>query len=229
MATSKPSKLRQQLAHEAARFLRERPGLRHSDAKRLAAERLSVSEVLSRDVPSDAEVVYQLQELESAAKGPDWKRRFVRYAELLRPLADVCQDPIRHPEGDALYHSLQVFSLAYDCLPYDEEFLTAALLHDVGKAIERRDHVAAGSRALEGLVSSRTLWLIENLQVAQDLARGTLGMRARRRLQASPDFDEVTLLAKCDREGRIRGVAVPDIEDAIEKLAMLSQSDESHE
>ena len=39
------------------------------------------------------------------------------------------------PEGDALYHSLQVFALASDRLPYDEEFLTAALLHDVGKAI----------------------------------------------------------------------------------------------
>ena len=41
-----------------------------------------------------------------------------------------------HPEGDALYHSLQVFDLACEESPYDEDFLLAALLHDVGKAMK---------------------------------------------------------------------------------------------
>jgi len=55
------------------------------------------------------------------------------YDLLLRPLERVKQSPKYHPEGDALYHSLQVFELARRERPYDEEFIVAALLHDVGK------------------------------------------------------------------------------------------------
>ena len=66
------------------------------------------------------------------------------WALTLLPLENVKESPKYHPEGDALYHSLQVFDLACDALPYDEEFLLAALLHDVGKGIDRSDHVLAG-------------------------------------------------------------------------------------
>jgi HD superfamily phosphodiesterase len=62
----------------------------------------------------------------------------------------VKQNPVYHPEGDALYHSLQVFELARQQVPWDEEFLLAALLHDVGKAIDPADHVAAGDRGIGG-------------------------------------------------------------------------------
>src|SRR6516162_2816827 len=55
------------------------------------------------------------------------------YRMLLLPLENVKGSPKYHPEGDVLYHSLQVFELARDRRPYDEEFLLAALLHDVGK------------------------------------------------------------------------------------------------
>ena len=63
--------------------------------------------------------------------------RFQVFYSLLLPLENVKQNPTYHPEGDALYHSLQVYDLACDQLPYDEEFLLAALLHDVGKGIDR--------------------------------------------------------------------------------------------
>ena len=74
--------------------------------------------------------------------------RFQVYEALLLPLENVRQHRKYHPEGDALYHSLQVFDIARDDLPYDEEFLLAALLHDVGKAIDPQNHVAAGLEAL---------------------------------------------------------------------------------
>ena len=88
--------------------------------------------------------------------------RFQIYEMLLLPLEQVKENPAYHPEGDALYHSLQVFELARAELPYDEEFLLAALLHDVGKAIDRREHVAAALESLEGFITPRTAWLIEH-------------------------------------------------------------------
>jgi hypothetical protein len=179
-----------------------------------------------RDLPSDAEVGEQLRSLTKAFVPLDWENRFEIYAELLHPLANVKQDPQAHPEGDALYHSLQVFQLAAEQIPYDEEFLTAALLHDVGKAIDRRDHHAATLSALDGIVTERTLWLIENMPVAQALIKGTLGIRARNRLEADDDFEEITLLANFDLAGRKRGIVVPDVEDAIQVLRELSCSDD---
>jgi hypothetical protein len=149
--------------------------------------------------------------------------RFQIYEMLLLPLENVKEDPKYHPEGDALYHSLQVFELARKELPYDEEFLLAALLHDVGKAIDPQDHVYAGLTALADHVTPRTAWLIEHHRQAQDLLDGSLGARARRRLMGSEDYAELRLLARCDREGRRRGVEVPDLAEALECLRELSQ------
>jgi hypothetical protein len=149
--------------------------------------------------------------------------RFQIYQMLLVPLEMVKQNPEWHPEGDALYHSLQVFDLARDELPYDEEFQLAALLHDVGKAIDPCDHVAAALESLNGYITPRTAWLIEHHMEAGALRDGTLGARARRRLEAHEDFDELMLLCDCDRRGRQRGVEAPDVEDALEHLRELAR------
>lgn len=149
--------------------------------------------------------------------------RFQIYQMLLLPLEGVKQNPKWHPEGDALYHSLQVFDLARDALPYDEEFQLAALLHDVGKAIDPRDHIAAGLEALEGTITQRTAWLIEHHSDARLLREGTLGTRARRRLEASDDFETLMLLCDCDLQGRQKGVEVPEVEEALEHLRELAK------
>lgn len=149
--------------------------------------------------------------------------RFRVYESLLLPLEKVKEDPRYHPEGDVLYHSLQVFECAREESPYDEEFLLAALLHDVGKAIDPKDHVKAGLEALEGLITERTAWLIEHHMEAQGILDGSIGARARRRLEASEDFDTLILLAKCDRAGRRVGVKVPDLEEVFEYLRSLER------
>jgi hypothetical protein len=150
--------------------------------------------------------------------------RFQIYEMLLLPLEHVKQSPKWHPEGDALYHSLQVFDLACEALPYDEEFQLAALLHDVGKAIDPHDHVAAGLEALEGYITPRTAWLIEHHMEAHALREGTLGHRARLRLQANESFDELMLLDQCDRKGRQRGVETSELNEAIEHLRELART-----
>jgi hypothetical protein len=148
--------------------------------------------------------------------------RFQLFESLLLPLENV-KGPLKyHPEGDALYHSLQVFDHARDERGYDEEFLTAALLHDVGKAIDAGNHVAAALDALEGFISERTAWLIEHHMLAHALADGTLGARARRRLGQSEHFDDLVLLGQCDRAGRQPGVEAPDLDEALDYLRELS-------
>ena len=150
--------------------------------------------------------------------------RFAIFEMLLLPLERVREGPKYHPEGDALYHSLQVFDLARDELPYDEEFLLGALLHDVGKGIDRKDHVAAGLDAVREFVTPRTAWFIEKHMAAMQLLDGELGARARRRLQESDDFEELMLLAQCDRQGRERGVEAPDLEEALDYIRELDRT-----
>jgi hypothetical protein len=147
--------------------------------------------------------------------------RFQLFESLLLPLENV-KEPLKyHPEGDSLYHSLQVFDLARQQLAYDEEFLTAALLHDVGKAIDPPNHVAAALDALDGFITERTAWLIEHHMLAHALADGTLGARARRRLQAAEHFEELLLLGKCDRAGRVPGAEASELEEALDYLREL--------
>ncbi len=155
-------------------------------------------------------------DLESAVERlGDHIDRFELYRMLLQSLEGVKQNPAYHPEGDALYHSLQVFELARFQMPWDEEFLLSALLHDVGKAIDPADHVAAGLAALEGSITPRTQFLIAHHMDAQAYYNDTLGHRAKIRLRESEDFDDLMLLRELDHAGRKRGVAVCEISDAL--------------
>ena len=222
----KLSKLRKQLAWEAARLIHEQSDLRFSDARAIASRRICPTGPHPRDLPSDEEVSIQLRSFVGAQVSYEWKHRFERFIALLRPLERVMLDTRFHPEGDALYHSLQVFDLAYEQLPYDEEFLTAALLHEVGRAIDRKQYVAAGLALLEELITSRTALLIEHIPQAVSFKRGTLGIRARKRLQNLPDYEEISILADCDREGRKVGVNTSDVEEAIDIIRGISDSHE---
>ena len=147
--------------------------------------------------------------------------RFELYRMLLRPLEDVRQNPKYHPEGDALYHSLQVFELARQWRGYDEEFLLAALLHDVGKAIDPADHVSAGVQALEGTITPRTEFLIAHHMEAQAYRDGTLGHRAKARLAEHEDFEELMLLRDLDDAGRQPGAMVCSVDEALEYIRSL--------
>mgnify|MGYP003895215089 CR=1 FL=1 len=142
---------------------------------------------------------------------------------LLLPLENVKQNPKWHPEGDVLYHSLQVFELARDAQPWDEEFILAALLHDVGKGLDPHDHVGAAMQALDGLITPRTAWLIEHHMEAQEYKAGTLGARARKRLEENADFDDLMLLREVDNGGRVPGATVGTVDEALAFLKQLER------
>jgi hypothetical protein len=145
------------------------------------------------------------------------------YYGLMLPLENVKQDLRFHPEGDVLFHSLQVFDLGYQLFPYDEEFLAAALLHDLGKGIDPQNHIAAGLEALEGVITPRTAWLIANHMEAHRIHDGSIGSRQHRRLRENENYEELILLGRCDRSGRVPGAQTRSLEDAIEILRELGQ------
>jgi len=166
----------------------------------------------------------ELQLEQSLGEMEDMPDRFQLFLSLMLPLENVKQSPKYHPEGDVLYHSLQVFDLACDELPYDEEFLLAALMHDVGKGIDKDDHVGTGLEALEGFISPRTAWLIEHHMEAHKILDATIGARAHRRLQENESYEELLLLGQCDRGGRVAGVQTIELEDALEYVRQLGYS-----
>jgi predicted HD phosphohydrolase len=130
-----------------------------------------------------------------------------------------------HPEGDALYHSLQAFELARDEYPYDQEMITAALLHDVGKAIDPHDHVAAGLEALEGTLTEREEFLIAHHMDALAYREGTLGGKLRARLQASEWFEDLLALRDIDDRARVPGADVGTVEETLEFLRQMEEDE----
>jgi hypothetical protein len=181
----------------------------HANSKQLA-EMLATME---HDVPEVPE-----PPLENRAD------RFEIYATLLWPLEEVMQNSQRHPEGDALYHSVQVYEQARNQYPYDEEFLLAALLHDVGKAIDPNDPVGSALVALEGWITERTAWFIEHQFPGCAYLDHELGTRARKRLEASADFEQLLFLVQCDRAGREQGVSVPEVSEVLAQIRDLAAS-----
>jgi hypothetical protein len=185
-----------------------------------AIERASIrelEELLAREYP-DLDLEGELRAAESEVDP------YPVFRMLLAPLENVQGSAVYHPEGDVLYHSLQVFELARDRAPYDEEFLLAALLHDVGKGLDRSHHVEAALQALDGLITERTRFLIEHHMHAHDYRAGKLGARLRRELESSPDFEELMLLHECDVGGRVSGALVCTLDEALDYLRDLERT-----
>ncbi len=125
-------KLRRQITFEAARLILIRQESEYYRAKMTAARRLGQRRVKYADLPTNREIRDEIQSLARignahvAGNGREEGEpvghnahldRFGMYRMLLVPLETVLQSPERHPEGDALYHSLQVFDLrATPCL-----------------------------------------------------------------------------------------------------------------
>ena len=87
--------------------------------------------------------------------------------------------------------------------------------------------MAAALEALDGFITERTAWLIEHHMLAHHLADGTLGARARRRLERSEHFEELVLLGECDRAGRTPGVEAPELDEALDYLREFPRCSDS--
>ena len=214
-----PDKLRQRIAEKAARFVQD--GQDVSQAILLATRRVARRWVPSDRLPCHKEILRAINLAHTRSLD-----RFDTLWELVQMLESVKQDPARHPEGDLLEHSLQVFDRVYRERPFDEELLTAALVHDVGKVFDRNNSIKAAVEALQDMITPRTQWFIEQLPVAMSLHEGVLGARARARLELHPDCEDLQLLAESKRRGCVRGYDTPTLEQAFEKLRAIAADDD---
>lgn len=217
------ARLRHRIAGEAARGVTAGSDTRRAVFR--AARRMARDWVPEDQLPDDAhvrdEVHRRLDATGSLARlGGD---SFDAVAACVAVLAAVRRNPARPGEGDLLDHTLEVFAHVHRERPFDEELLTAALVHDVGMAVDRRAPVAATLEAIGDLVTPRTRWLVETLPVARAYADNTLGHRARKRLEAHPDFLDALLLAEADRGGG-SGDPPPSLEQAVAVLRALDRA-----
>ncbi|MFM7107834.1 MAG: hypothetical protein ACKOZU_04430 [Planctomycetaceae bacterium] len=213
--------LRRRIAAEAARGMAA-----GSDARRAvfrAARRLAGGWVPADRLPDVADVCADVGARLGTA--PTRGDRLDRIAALAGLLATVRLDPAVHRARDALERALECFAAVHAERPYDEELLTAALVREVGLAIDRDDPVTAVLGALGDLVTPRTRWIVESVAAARAHREGTLGHRARRRLEAHEDFEAVMLLAEADRGGVMHDGAAPTLEEAIAILRMLDHEE----
>jgi len=207
---------------------------------------LSKGRLSSTDVPTQEEV---MKELDALSLSVDWNEEpsslldqntalsgnnknesnnvneseqwGVMFRPMLEALAGFQWDYETHPEGDALYHSLQVFKLGQEIHPYDEEFLWACLLHDIGFVVDPRIPREAAMRVLQDRVSERIEFLVGELDYAHAYLKG---VQLPKWLRREESVDELIDLAKCDRDARVSGAIVPSLDDAITQLAEMSSA-----
>lgn len=225
------AKLRQKLASEAARLMYENQ-ISFQKATQQAVDRVAGGFVSRKAVPTQREIRAEIVRLNWVQSNlddrllptPEVTDRFIVFAGLLIPLEQALRNGRVGRREDLLSHSLRVFDLAREELPYDEEFLTAALLHEVGTAIDRHHPTAATLAALQPFLTERTAWLIEHLDAAHAYRDDALGSRSRRRLAESEWFDDLERLADCDRRGCSIGIPTCDLEFALNYLRELSDA-----
>ncbi|MBL9084359.1 MAG: HD domain-containing protein [Planctomycetales bacterium] len=226
------AKLRQQLAEQAARLMFENQ-ISFQKATQQAVQRVGGGYISRKALPTQREIRAEIAKLawiheqsdDRLLEPPAPTDRFVVYAGLLAPLEQIARFGRAGRGEDLLSHSLRTFDVAREELPYDEEFLTAALLHDVGRAIDPQNATAAALDALGETITERTHWLIEHLEAGQAFNDGTLGQRSRRRLAESEWFEDLLQLADCERRSCSLGVPTSDLEHA---LAYLRELDDAY-
>jgi hypothetical protein len=135
---------------------------------------------------------------------------------LLHALDGIRQSPVFHPEGDALFHTLQVFERAL-ADTRDPILLAAALFHDVGKALDGPSHEIEGAWLLEGLLHPDVVFLVEH---HLDLLRDP--RETRRRFANSDWLPLLERLRRYDVAGRDPHARVRSPEWALDTLLSLA-------
>jgi len=131
--------------------------------------------------------------------------------EFMKPLFEVldkCEGVKQvekyHPEGDVLTHTIQVFNKAFR-ETRDIDLLLACLLHDVGKQVNRLNHVKESLNLIDDIASCKTKWLVKNHMRIWTYINGEMRKLSRCvELAEHPWLPELLQLARFDKIGRIK-------------------------
>lgn len=124
------------------------------------------------------------------------------YFQALERCRGVPQMDKHHPKGDVFNHSLQVLRWAFR-ESNDTDLILAAMLHDVGKAIEGKGHEEKAVKLLEDFLSAKTRWLIEQHMRIWYLILGDMRRQSKvKDLVWHPFLPDLILLARWDKMGR---------------------------
>ncbi|MBA7583377.1 Multifunctional CCA protein [subsurface metagenome] len=139
--------------------------------------------------------------------------------EILEKCKGVEQSPKWHPEGDVYIHSLQVFRLA--CRESDDvDLILAALLHDVGKAVDGLEHTKKTLDLIDQYVSSKTIFLVKHHMRIWAYIHGEMKKWKKcKDLVEHPWFPELVQLARWVNMGRVVNCTLKYTrQDIIDKL-----------
>lgn len=107
-----------------------------------------------------------------------------------------------HPEGDVFIHSIQVLKWAMR-ESTDIDLIFAAMLHDVGKQIDKKGHEDYSIKMLNGLISNKTAWLIKNHMRFWYFIRGDMRkLSSVKDLHQNKWIPDLCMLARWDKLGR---------------------------
>jgi len=149
--------------------------------------------------------------------------------EVMNPLFSILETTrnvqgheIHHPEGSVFNHSLQSLYRAFR-ESNSPDLILAAMLHDVGKALNKLGHDKIGAEIIKPYVSVKTHWLVEQHMRIWSLLLGE--MKRYQKVQDlinHPWLPELIHLARIDKMARVPNRQVPyDREKITERLNSL--------
>ena len=77
---------------------------------------------------------------------------------------------------------------------------------------------------MEGIITDRTRFFIAHHMDAHEYRTGGLSRGLRRKLEESPDFDDLMLLRELDDAGRVAGAIVGTVDEALEYIRELERT-----
>ena len=142
--------------------------------------------------------------------------------DILEGCRGVVQMDIHHPEGDVFVHSLQVLKWALR-ESSDQELIVAAMMHDVGKIYDSKEHDKIAPDMLSQHLSEKTLWLIRNHMRFWYYIKGEMRKLSKvKELSENKWFAELAQLARWDKLGRNPNMVIEyDREKLIEEILKL--------